>query len=85
MSYNTLICEVHTNSKHVLLSPYSRYSRTTIRHLSAFLRDFRISYLEIKPCLMDSSHETAIKTENGFLAYVSDDPCFKLNAMPPQF
>lgn len=83
LSYNTLLCEVHTDSKHVLLSPAARCSNTSIRHLSEFLRGFRISYLEVKPCLIDSSHETAIKTENGFLAYVSDDLRFKFNETQP--
>ena len=34
MSYNTLICEVNTDTRTVLLSPAARYSRTTIKHLS---------------------------------------------------
>lgn len=83
ISYRTLICEVHTDSKHVLLSPAARCSNTTIRHLSEFLNGFGISYLEVKPCLMDSSHETAIKTENDFLAYVSDDLRFKFKETQP--
>ena len=36
MSYNTLVCEVHTDTRHVLLSPAARCSRTTIKHLSEF-------------------------------------------------
>lgn len=82
LSYSTLVCEVHTDSKHVLLSPAARYSNTTIRHLSEFLDGFGISYIEVKPCLMDASHET-VATPNGFIAYVSDDPRFKLHATKP--
>lgn len=82
VSYKTLVCEIHTDSKHVLLSPCARCSSTTIRHLSEFLDGFGISYLEVKPCLMDSSHET-VATPNGFIAYVSDDPRFKFNATQP--
>lgn len=78
MSYNTLICEVHTDSRHVLLSPAACCSRTTIKHLSEFLREFGISYNQVKPCLMDSSHET-VATPNRFFAYVSDDSKFKLH------
>lgn len=54
LSYSTLICEMHMDSKHVLLSPAAMCSRTTIRHLSEFLHDFCISYYDIKPCLMDT-------------------------------
>lgn len=82
LSYSTLVCEVHADSKHVLLSPFARCSNTTIRHLSKFLRDFGISYFEVKPCLMDSSHETVV-TPNGFTVYVSQDPRFKFNATQP--
>lgn len=47
-SYDTLICEVDKKLKHVLLSPSARCSRTTIRHLSSFLREFGISYYAAK-------------------------------------
>lgn len=80
MSYNTLICEVHTYSRHVLLSPAARCSNTTIRHLSDFLKGFGLSYLDVKPCLMDPSHET-VATPNGFTVYVSEDTRFKFNSM----
>ena len=82
LSYNTLVCEVHTDSRHVLLSPAARCSRTTIRHLSEFLKSFEISYHEIKPCLMDPSYET-VATSNGFTVYVSEDPRFKFHATQP--
>lgn len=82
LSYSTLVCEVHTDSKHVLLSPAARCSNTTIRHLSEFLKDFGISYFEVKPCLMDASHET-VTTPNGFIAYVSDDSRFKFHETQP--
>lgn len=82
MSYNTLVCEVHQDSRHVLLSPAARCSNTTIRHLSEFLDGFGISYIEVKPCLMDASHET-VATPNGFTVYVSDDPRFKFTATQP--
>lgn len=82
LSYNTLVCEVHTDSKHVLLSPAARCSRTTIRHLSEFLKSFEISYFEVKPCLMDASHET-VAASNGFTVYVSEDPRFKFHETLP--
>lgn len=82
MSYNTLVCEVHTDYRHVLLSPAARCSRTTIRHLSEFLSYFKISYFEVKPCLMDPSHET-VATPSGFTVYVSDDPRFRFHATQP--
>lgn len=82
LSYNTLVCEVHTDSRHVLLSPSARYSNTTIRHLSEFLKSFGISYFNVKPCLMDSSHET-VATPNGFTVYVSDDSRFRFHETQP--
>lgn len=82
LSYSTLVCEVHTDSKHLLLSPAARCSSTTIRHLSKFLCGFGIPYLEVKPCLMDESHET-VATTNGYIAYISDDPRFKFHATQP--
>lgn len=80
LSYSTLVCEVHTDSKHVLLSPAARCSRTTIRHLSEFLKEFGISYFEVKPCLMDASHET-VTTPNGYIVYVSEDPRFRFKSV----
>lgn len=61
-SYNTLVCEVNTDSRTVLLSPAARCSMTTIRHLSEFLKLYGISYSEAKTCLTDSSHETVLHT-----------------------
>ena len=75
-SYNTLVCEVHHKNKHVLLSPDSRYSRTTIKHLSEFLKSYGIAYANVKKCLVDSTHET-VTHDNGYTIYVSDDARFK--------
>lgn len=81
-SYNTLICEVYHNSKHVLLSPYSRYSRTTIRHLSEFLKSYGIAYQSAKKCLIDPSFET-VEHDNGYTLYISLDERFKFNETSP--
>lgn len=82
MSYNTLICEVNTDSKNVLLSPYARCSPTTIRHLSEFLGKFGLSYNEAKTCLIDPSFKTVMHP-NGFNMLVSEHPRFKLNKNAP--
>lgn len=79
-SYSTLVCEVHHASKHVVLSPAARCSRTTIRHLSEFLKSYGISYAKAKSCLIDSTHET-VEHDNGYTLYVSDDARFKFNPM----
>lgn len=76
MSYETLICEVHTDLRYVLLSPAARYSRTTIKHLSEFLREFGISYFNAKSVLVDP-HYKPVTTENGFKISVSGEPRFK--------
>lgn len=82
MSYNTLVCEVHTGFRYVLLSPSARYSRTTIRHLSDFLREFGVSYFDAKAVLVDPSHEP-VTTESGFKINVSGEPRFKFHATSP--
>lgn len=79
ISYNTLICEVHKDSRTVLLSPHARYSRTTIRHLSEFLREFGISYYAAKAVLIEPCNKP-VSTESGFTIYVSDEPRFRFRA-----
>ena len=76
ISYETLVCEIDTDSRHVLLSPAARCSRTTIRHLSEFLREFGISYYAAKAVLVDPSHET-VSAYNGYKISVSMEPRFK--------
>lgn len=82
LSYNTLVCEVHTDSKHVLLSPAARCSRTTIKHLSEFLNEFGISYYTAKAVLVspDCDH---VEKYNGYTIYVSEDPRFRFNETQP--
>ena len=82
MSYDTLICEVHTDFRYVLLSPEARHSRTTIRHLSEFLSEFGISYFDAKSVLVDP-HYKPVTTENGFKISVSGDPRFRFRATSP--
>lgn len=82
MSYDTLVCEVHTDSKTVLLSPASRCSRTTIRHLRNFLSDFKISYMAVKPILMSAECER-VTSYNGYTIYVSNDPRFRFRPTHP--
>lgn len=82
MSYNTLVCEVHTDFRYVLLSPYSRCSKTTIRHLSDFLRGFGISYYDAKAVLVDQSYNP-VTTKNGFKISVSGEPRFRFRATSP--
>lgn len=84
VSYETLVCEVHTNFKYVLLSPAARCSNTTIRHLSEFLREFGISYYSAKSDLVDP-HYKPVTTENGFKISVSGEPRFKFKATSPYF
>ena len=81
-SYDTLICEVNTESRIVLLSPAAKCSRTTIRHLSSFLREFDISYFDAKAVLIDPCHEP-ISTENRFKIKVSYEPRFKFRETHP--
>lgn len=78
LSYSTIVCEVHTDSKHVLLSPAARCSRTTIRHLSEFLKDFGISYYAAKAVLASPEFER-VEKYNGYTIYVSEDPRFKFH------
>lgn len=82
MSYDTLVCEVDTNSRIVLLSPAARCSRTTIKHLSEFLREFGVSYFDAKSVLVDQAYKP-VSTENGFKICVSEDPRFKFRATSP--
>lgn len=82
MSYETLVCEVHTDYRYVLLSPAARCSRTTIRHLSAFLREFGVSYFDAKAVLVDQSY-TPFTTDNGFKISVSGEPRFRFRATRP--
>ena len=82
MSYNTLVCEVHTAFRYVLLSPAARCSSTTIRHLSEFLKEFGISYFDAKSVLVDP-HYKPVTTENGFKISVSGEPRFKFHATHP--
>ena len=82
LSYNTLVCEVHTDSRTVLLSPAARCSRTTIKHLSEFLREFGISYFDAKAVLVDPSYNP-VTTENGFKINVSEDQRFRFRATSP--
>ena len=82
MSYNTLICEVHTEFRYVLLSPAARCSRTTIKHLSEFLREFGISYYDAKSVLVDPSYNP-VTTKNGFKISVSGEPRFRFHETSP--
>lgn len=82
MSYDTLICEVHTDSRHVLLSPAARCSRTTIRHLSEFLDEFGISYYAAKAVLVSPDNEL-VEAYNGYTIYVSYDQRFKFRPTGP--
>lgn len=77
-SYDTLICEVNKDSKHILLSPAARCSKTTIRHLSEFLREFDVSYYAAKAVLVPK-YSDRVETCNGYTIRVSYDPRFKLN------
>lgn len=82
ISYNTLVCEVNTDFRYVLLSPSARYSRTTIRHLSKFLGEFGISYYDAKTVLVDQSYKP-ITTDNGFKISVSREPRFRFRKTSP--
>lgn len=82
MSYDTLVCEVHTAFRYVLLSPYARCSRTTIKHLSEFLSEFGISYYDAKAVLIDPSYKP-VTTESGFKIKVSGEPRFRFRATGP--
>lgn len=82
MSYNTLVCEVNKASKLVRLSPASRCSRTTIKHLSSFLREFDIPYYKVKPILMSAECER-VTAYNGYTIYVSNDPRFRFRPTGP--
>lgn len=82
MSYNTLVCEVHTATKHVLLSPAARCSSTTIRHLSEFLNKFGISYYAAKAVLVSPDCDR-VETYNGYTIYVSEDARFRFHETAP--
>ena len=82
MSYNTLVCEVHTDSRHVLLSPAAICSNTTIRHLSKFLSGFGISYYAAKAVLVTPDYGR-VEVYNGYTIYVSEDARFRFNATAP--
>lgn len=82
MSYDTLVCEVHTDTRTVLLSPAARCSRTTIKHLSEFLEEFGVSYYDAKSVLVDQSYNP-VTTKDGFKINVSEDPRFKFHATSP--
>lgn len=82
MSYNTLICEVHTDTRRVLLSPAARCSRTTIRHLSEFLSEFGISYYAAKAVLISPDCDR-VEAYNGYNIYVSGEPRFRFRATSP--
>lgn len=82
MSYDTLVCEVHTRFRYVLLSPAARCSNTTIKHLSEFLREFGVSYYDAKAVLVDP-HYKPVTTENGFKISVSGEPRFRFRPTSP--
>lgn len=82
VSYKTLVCEVHPDTRTIVLSPAARCSRTTIRHLSDFLREFGVSYFDAKSVLVDPSRN-AVLTDNGFMIYVSEDRRFRFRATSP--
>lgn len=81
-SYDTLICELDTEFKTVLLSPSARCSRTTIRHLSDFLEEFGVSYYAAKYVLVTPDCDR-IEAYDGYIIYVSYEPRFKFNATSP--
>lgn len=82
ISYNTLICEGHKDSRTVLLGPHAMYSRTTIRHLSEFLNGFGISYYSAKSVLVspDCDH---VEVCNGYTICESYEPRFRFRANSP--
>ena len=82
MSYETLVCEVDTEKRLVLLSPAARCSRTTIRHLSSFLRELGLSYYAAKAVLVSSDCDR-VDVYNDYTICVSDEPRFKLRATSP--
>ena len=83
MSYDTLVCEVNTESRLVLLSPAARCSRTTIKHLSEFLSEFGISYYAAKYVLVSPDCYDQLTVYNGYTIIVSDEPRFKFRATSP--
>lgn len=82
MSYNTLVCEVDTDTRTIVFSPAARCSSTTIRHLSSFLKEFGVSYFDAKSVLVDQEHKP-VSTEGGFNICVSYDPRFKFRPTGP--
>lgn len=81
-SYDTLICEVDTEKRHVLLSPAARCSRTTIKHLSSFLRELGLSYYAAKAVLV-SPDPDRVEVYNGYNICVCYEPRFKFRATSP--
>ena len=81
-SYDTLICEVDTEKRLVLLSPAARCSRTTIRHLSSFLRELGLSYYAANAVLVSSDCDR-VEVYNDYTFSVSYEPRFRLRATSP--
>ena len=82
VSYETLVCEVDTEKRLVLLSPAARCSRTTIRHLSSFLRELGLSYYVAKAVLVSPDCDR-VEVYNDYTFSVSDEPRFKFRATSP--
>lgn len=82
MSYETLVCEVDTEKRLVLLSPAARCSRTTIRHLSSFMRELGLSYYAAKAVLV-SPDPDRVEVYNDYTFRVSCEPRFKFRATSP--
>lgn len=82
MSYNTLVCEVHEDSKQIVLSPAARCSSTTIRHLSDFLHVFNVSYYAAK-AVLTSPDCNRVENYNGYTIYVSEEPRFRFHETAP--
>ena len=82
VSYETLVCEVDTEKRLVLLSPAARCSKTTIRHLSSFLRELGLSYYVAKSVLLSPDCDR-VEVYNDYTFYVSDEPRFRLRATSP--
>lgn len=79
MSYETLVCEINTDTRTVLLSPAARCSSTTIRHLSELLGEFGISYYAAKSVLVSPDCDL-VEVYDGYTISVSYDPRFKFRA-----
>lgn len=81
-SYETLVCEVDTEKRHVLLSPAARCSSTTIRHLSRFLSELGLSYYTAKAVLVSSDCDR-VEVYNDYTFRVCYEPRFKYRATSP--